>query len=160
MNPPSVGRRMREGRPYTQKKREMHHEENNVVRRMYELFNYNKTTLGLYNTMAHLYSRGMSYIYPAKQLPNGKKSALVKRQRLGFRRAHPDSARGACHEPTSCGICHDLPTDVRGAEGCPTSVWEFSSSRETKSLRSPLTATRTKWKTSRQVCHRLTVSTM
>jgi hypothetical protein len=41
--------------------------------RMYELFNYNKTTLGLYDTTAHLYYRDTSYIYPAKQSPNGKK---------------------------------------------------------------------------------------
>jgi unsaturated rhamnogalacturonyl hydrolase len=41
--------------------------------RMYELFYYNKTTLGLYDTTAHLYYRDTSYIYPAKQSPNGRK---------------------------------------------------------------------------------------
>jgi rhamnogalacturonyl hydrolase YesR len=41
--------------------------------RMYGLFNYNKTTLRLYDTKAHLYYRDGSYRYPAKQTPNGQK---------------------------------------------------------------------------------------
>jgi len=41
--------------------------------RLHELFNYNKTTLGLYDTTARLYYRDASYIYPARQTPNGKK---------------------------------------------------------------------------------------
>jgi unsaturated rhamnogalacturonyl hydrolase len=41
--------------------------------RLYELFYYNKTTLRLYDTTAHLYYRDASYRYPAKQSPNGKK---------------------------------------------------------------------------------------
>jgi unsaturated rhamnogalacturonyl hydrolase len=41
--------------------------------RLYELFNYNKTTLGLYDPTAHLYYRDTSYIYPARQTPNGKR---------------------------------------------------------------------------------------
>jgi len=41
--------------------------------RMYELFNHTKTTLGLYDTVAHLYYRDATYIYPAKQTPDGKK---------------------------------------------------------------------------------------
>jgi rhamnogalacturonyl hydrolase YesR len=41
--------------------------------RLYELFSYNKTTLRLYDTTAHLYYRDTSYIYPAKKTPNGKK---------------------------------------------------------------------------------------
>jgi unsaturated rhamnogalacturonyl hydrolase len=46
---------------------------NRYFNRMYELFNYNKTTLGLYDTTAHLYYRDESYIDPDKQSPNGKK---------------------------------------------------------------------------------------
>jgi rhamnogalacturonyl hydrolase YesR len=41
--------------------------------RLNALFNYNKTTLGLYDSAAHLYYRDASYIYPAKQTPSGKK---------------------------------------------------------------------------------------
>jgi unsaturated rhamnogalacturonyl hydrolase len=41
--------------------------------RLYELFTYNKTTLGLYDTSAHLYYRDTKYIYPARQSPNGRK---------------------------------------------------------------------------------------
>jgi rhamnogalacturonyl hydrolase YesR len=40
---------------------------------LYDLFNYNKTTLGLYDPTAHLYYRDTSYIYPARQTPNGKR---------------------------------------------------------------------------------------
>ena len=46
---------------------------NSYFDRMYELFNYNKTTLGLYDPTAHLYYRDTTYIYPAKQTSNGKK---------------------------------------------------------------------------------------
>lgn len=41
--------------------------------RLYELFNYNKSTLGLYDSSAHLYYRDASYIYPAKKTPSGSK---------------------------------------------------------------------------------------
>jgi len=41
--------------------------------RLYDLFDYNKTTLGLYDPAAHLYYRDESFIYPAKQTPNGRK---------------------------------------------------------------------------------------
>ena len=41
--------------------------------RLYALFTYNKTTLGLYDPTAHLYYRDVHYIYPATQTPNGKK---------------------------------------------------------------------------------------
>jgi len=40
--------------------------------RLYELFYYTKTTLGLYDPTAHLYYRDASYIYPSKQTPSGK----------------------------------------------------------------------------------------
>ena len=46
---------------------------NSYFDRMYELFDHNKTKLGLYDAMAHLYYRDTSYIYPDKQTPNGKK---------------------------------------------------------------------------------------
>ena len=46
---------------------------NRYFDRLYELFNYNRTTLGLYDPAAHLYYRDTSYIYPAKQTPSGKK---------------------------------------------------------------------------------------
>ena len=45
----------------------------NYLDRLYALFTYNKTTLGLYDLTAHLYYRDVHYIYPAKQTPNGKK---------------------------------------------------------------------------------------
>ena len=41
--------------------------------RLHELYTYNKVTLGLYDTTARLYYRDASYIFPAKQTPNGKK---------------------------------------------------------------------------------------
>jgi len=41
--------------------------------RLHELFNYNKATLGLYDSAAHLYYRDASYIYPAEKTPSGKK---------------------------------------------------------------------------------------
>ena len=41
--------------------------------RLHELYTYNKTTLGLYDATARLYYRDASYIFPAKQTPNGKK---------------------------------------------------------------------------------------
>jgi hypothetical protein len=41
--------------------------------RLYELFNYTKSTLGLYDSSAHLYYRDPSYIYPAKKTPGGGK---------------------------------------------------------------------------------------
>ena len=41
--------------------------------RLYELFNYTKSTLGLYDSSAHLYYRDPSYIYPAKKTPGGAK---------------------------------------------------------------------------------------
>ena len=42
--------------------------------RIHQLYTYNKVTLGLYDTTARLYYRGdTSYIFPAKQTPNGKK---------------------------------------------------------------------------------------
>jgi rhamnogalacturonyl hydrolase YesR len=46
---------------------------NSYFDRLYELFDYNKTTLGLYDTTAHLYYRDTSYMYPGRQTPNGKK---------------------------------------------------------------------------------------
>ena len=46
---------------------------NSYFDRLYELFSYNKTTLGLYDPAAHLYYRDTSYIYPIKRTPNGKK---------------------------------------------------------------------------------------
>jgi rhamnogalacturonyl hydrolase YesR len=41
--------------------------------RLHELFNYNKTTLGLYDSAGQLYYRDASFIYPAKKTPSGKK---------------------------------------------------------------------------------------
>jgi unsaturated rhamnogalacturonyl hydrolase len=41
--------------------------------RLYELFYYNKTTLGLYDTSAHLYYRDAHFIYPARKSPSGQK---------------------------------------------------------------------------------------
>lgn len=41
--------------------------------RMYQLFSYTKTTLGLYDPVARFYYRDASYIYPATQTPSGKK---------------------------------------------------------------------------------------
>ncbi len=41
--------------------------------RLYKLFHYNKTTLGLYDPTARLYYRDVHYIYPAAQTPTGKK---------------------------------------------------------------------------------------
>ena len=41
--------------------------------RLYELFNYTKSTLGLYDSSAHLYYRDPSYIYPARKTPGGGK---------------------------------------------------------------------------------------
>jgi unsaturated rhamnogalacturonyl hydrolase len=46
---------------------------NSYFVRLYDLFNYNKTTLALYDPTAHLYYRDTSYLYPAKNTPNGKK---------------------------------------------------------------------------------------
>ncbi|HEY7493837.1 MAG TPA: glycoside hydrolase family 88 protein [Candidatus Tectomicrobia bacterium] len=46
---------------------------NSYFERMYELFHYTKTTLGLYDTTAHLYYRDEKYIYPAKRSPHGDK---------------------------------------------------------------------------------------
>jgi rhamnogalacturonyl hydrolase YesR len=48
-------------------------DEDRYFDRLYELFDHTKTTLKLYDTWAHLYYRDKSYIYPAKQTPNGKK---------------------------------------------------------------------------------------
>jgi len=41
--------------------------------RLHDLYTYNRTTLGLYDATARLYYRDASYIFPAKQTPNGKK---------------------------------------------------------------------------------------
>jgi rhamnogalacturonyl hydrolase YesR len=41
--------------------------------RLHELFDYNKSTLGLYDRTARLYYRDASYIYPARQTPSGRK---------------------------------------------------------------------------------------
>jgi unsaturated rhamnogalacturonyl hydrolase len=71
--------------------------------RMYELFSYNRTTLGLYDTSAHLYYRDVKYIYPARQSPNGKKVFWSRGK--GW-------ALGALVR-----ILHDLPaTDLHRAE--------------------------------------------
>jgi rhamnogalacturonyl hydrolase YesR len=41
--------------------------------RLHELFRHNKVTLGLYDDTSHLYFRDASYLYPARQTPNGRK---------------------------------------------------------------------------------------
>jgi rhamnogalacturonyl hydrolase YesR len=57
---------------------------NSYFDRMYELFNYNKTTLSLYDTTAHLYYRDTSYRYPTKKTPNGQKVFWSRGNGWGF----------------------------------------------------------------------------
>ena len=96
---------------------------NSYFDRLYELFNYNKTTLGLYDSSAHLYYRDTSYIYPIKQTPNGKKVFWSRGNGWALAASARDSARVAGYRPGSCGICHDLQTDERGAQGRPATGW-------------------------------------
>ena len=66
--------------------------------RLYQLFNYTKSTLGLYDSLAHLYYRDPSYIYPAKKTPAAV-SLLVTRERLGVGGFGPHSPELPASDP-------------------------------------------------------------